>query len=164
MLNRLTPYNTLAGILAVSVATILGALLFEYLGFLPCELCLLQRWPYYAAIVFAVVGLGMANSIPKTTRFFLALLGIVFLFSTVFGIYHAGVEWKFWAGPDTCTGMGDLTIGLPDLTKPAVMCDEPALRILGVSLAGWNAIISLALSAIAFRATAKSYGSSSVSQ
>ncbi len=155
MLNRFSPSNTLALILGIAVATILGALLFEYFGFLPCELCLLQRWPYYVAIILAAVGLGMAGSVPKTTSFFLALLGIVFLCSTIFGIYHAGVEWKFWAGPDTCTGGGGLTIGLPDLSKPAVMCDEPALRILGLSLAGWNAIISLALSAMAFRATAK---------
>ena len=155
MLIRPTPFVALAIILSTAIATILGALLFEYFGYLPCELCLLQRWPYYLAIVLASLGLGMAGAIPKTTRFFLALLGIVFLSSAVFGIYHAGVEWKFWAGPDTCTGAGGLSIGLPDLSKPAAMCDEPALRIFGISLAGWNAVISTALSALAFRATAK---------
>jgi disulfide bond formation protein DsbB len=84
------------------------------------------------------------------------------LASAVFGAYHAGVEWKWWPGPDTCTG-GSALGGLPDLTKPIVMCDEAAIRIFGLSLAGWNAVISAALTAVALLGTQRQ-GSSSVSQ
>jgi len=64
------------------------------------------------------------------------------LASCIFGIYHAGVEWKFWQGPTSCTGGGAFTSALPDLSKPEAMCDQPAIRILGISLAGYNALIS----------------------
>jgi disulfide bond formation protein DsbB len=81
----------------------------------------------------------------------------------IFGIFHSGVEWKWWAGPTACTGSGGLSTGLPDLSSPVVMCDQPAIRILGLSLAGWNAVISLGLALVAL-AGARSHGSSSVSQ
>jgi disulfide bond formation protein DsbB len=165
MLNKLSPKTILLIIGLIAAATLLGAFIFEYFGFPPCELCLLQRWPYYLGLVVAALGLLISQSNPKLASVFLLGLAAVFLFSAGFGIYHAGVEWKFWAGPDTCTGGGDFSGGLPDLTKPGVMCDEPALRILGISLAGWNAVISAGMSLFSFRAARKpTYGSSSVSQ
>jgi disulfide bond formation protein DsbB len=85
----------------------------------------------------------------------------VWIGSAVFGAYHAGVEWKFWPGPDTCGG--SLSGILPDLSKPVVACDAAAIRILGLSLAGWNAVISLAMAAVAL-VGARDQGSSSVSQ
>ncbi len=154
----LNPQRAAYLIFATGLVTIIGAWIFEYVGYLPCELCLKQRWAYYAAIPLALLIATYAPSKPL-----LYLLALIWIASMIFGIYHSGVEWKFWAGPTTCTGDGGISLGLPDLSKPVVMCDQPAIRIFGLSLAGWNAVISLALAYIALK-TARHHGSSSVSQ
>jgi disulfide bond formation protein DsbB len=159
MLTSLSPRNALLLLLMVSIATIAGAWIFEAAGYLPCELCLMQRWAYYAAIPLTAV-LLVAAPLQRAGLYLLALLWIG---SMIFGIFHSGVEWKWWAGPTACTGSGGLSTGLPDLSSPVVMCDQPAIRILGLSLAGWNAVISLGLALVAL-AGARSHGSSSVSQ
>jgi disulfide bond formation protein DsbB len=146
MLKSLSPRQSLLAVFAVTLAVILGAFVFEYLGYAPCELCLKQRYAYYAVIPFALVMSFMPS---RVQRLALYLVAAVMLGSMVFGIYHSGVEWKWWPGPGTCTG-GDLGGGLPDLTKKPVMCDEPAIRIIGLSLAGWNAVISAVVSGFAF--------------
>ncbi|MFT3988518.1 disulfide bond formation protein B [Aestuariivirga sp.] len=146
----------------VAFATIAGAWIFEYFGYAPCELCLKQRWAYYAGVPLAALFALASGGRPGLARNGFLLLAVLWAASMVFGIYHAGVEWKFWQGPTACTGGGSLT-GLPDLSKPAVMCDAPALRIFGLSLAGWNAVISAALAFVAARAFLRQ-GSSSVSQ
>ncbi|MBC8038811.1 MAG: disulfide bond formation protein B [Rhizobiales bacterium] len=151
MLTHITPQRAAFIVFAVTAATLVGAWLFEYYGYAPCELCLKQRWPYYVAIPFALA-LGLrGQSNPAFARNGLYVLVLVLLGSAIFGAYHAGVEWKWWAGPTTCSGAADFSSGLPDLTKPAVMCDEPALSILGLSLAGWNGVISLALAIVALK-------------
>lgn len=160
MLTALTPRTALLVILAVAAATIGGAWLFELAGYLPCELCLQQRWAYYAAIPLAALLMASPSAILRPGLWLLAAL---WLGSMAFGIYHAGVEWKWWAGPATCGATGGMTGVLPDLTKPVILCDEAALRILGLSLAGWNAVISLGLASLAAMG-ARSQGSSSVSQ
>jgi disulfide bond formation protein DsbB len=146
MLDALTPQKSLYLILAVSAATIAGAFAFQFAGYDPCHLCLMERWAYYAAIALSLILLISKSG----TRQGLYLLALIMLASAIFGIYHAGVEWKWWPGPSTCTGGSTLT-GLPDLTKPVVMCDEAAFRILGLSLAGWNAVISFALAAVSLK-------------
>ncbi len=130
----------------VYLATIAGAWIFEYAGYLPCELCLKQRWAYYVVAPMALL-LAALNS--SWLRPALVLIGLILLANAVFGVFHSGVEWGWWEGPTTCTG-GAVTLGLPDLSKPAVMCNEAAIRILGLSLAGWNAVISGALALLAF--------------
>lgn len=162
MLNALTPRNAAFLILSVAAATIIGAWIFEYAGFAPCELCLQQRYAYYLAIPLALLIALIAGRLPSLARYGLLALGLVWLGSMAFGVYHSGVEWKWWLGPSTCGAAGELG-GLPDLSKPVILCDTPALRILGLSLAGWNAVISLGLALVAF-AGARSHGSSSVSQ
>jgi disulfide bond formation protein DsbB len=152
----LSSKQALLSIFAITLTVIIGAFVFEYLGYAPCELCLMQRYAYYAVIPLSLL-LSLAN--PNFQRRGLYLIGAIMLGSMAFGIFHAGVEWKFWEGPTTCTGK--FGGGLPDLTKKAVMCDQPAIRIIGLSLAGWNAIISAAVSWFAF---VKAYGSSSASQ
>jgi disulfide bond formation protein DsbB len=163
MLNAISHRQAALFILVIATATIVGAWIFEYIGFAPCELCLKQRWAYYTAIPLALVIAVAAPAAPRAGRVGLMLLGLVWIASMVFGAYHSGVEWKWWPGPDTCTGTGGMSGGLPDLSAPVVMCDEPALRIFGLSLAGWNALISLVLGAAAFVAVRRQ-GSSSVSQ
>lgn len=164
MLSSLTPQRAALLIFLVSFATIAGAWIFEYYGYLPCELCLKQRWAYYIGVPLAlIVGLLSPGHLgfAKTG---LTLLALLWLGSMAFGIYHSGVEWKWWPGPATCTAQAGFTGGLPDLSKPAVLCDTPAIRIFGLSLAGWNAVISLGLALVAFSALRRAQGSSSVSQ
>jgi disulfide bond formation protein DsbB len=163
MLNTLTPVRTAAFIALALLAVIAGAWIFEFAGYPPCELCLQQRWAYYAGIPIAAL---LAVLKPTWIRPGLVVLGIMLAANAIFGVYHAGVEWGWWQGPTTCGGGGALTTEpgnlLESLKTPGVLCTEAAIRILGLSLAGWNAVICAILAALAFRATA--YGSSSVSQ
>jgi disulfide bond formation protein DsbB len=153
-----------AGFISLSLlAVIVAAFIFQYAGYLPCELCYRQRWAYYAGIPFAGF-LAMAK--PSWIKLGLYVLALMLAANAVFGAYHSGVEWGWWQGPTTCGGGGELTTDggglLESLKKPAVLCTEAAIRILGLSLAGWNAVICAALTVLAWRATR--YGSSSVSQ
>ena len=161
MLENLNSRNAATIVFAVATATIAGAWIFQFAGLDPCHLCLLERWPYYFAIPFSLLLLMTSRTNPHGSRRGLYVLALVMLGSAIFGAYHAGVEWKWWPGPDTCSGA--MSGGLPDLTKSVVMCDEAAIRILGLSLAGWNFVISIALAAIAL-VGARHHGSSSVSQ
>jgi disulfide bond formation protein DsbB len=161
MLTTITARQTAGLVCIVLLATIIGAWLFQWAGYAPCDLCLKQRYAYYTGIPLAAA-LYVLN--PPWLRQGMWVVAGLLVASAVFGVYHAGVEWKFWAGPGTC-GAGLLSEGLPDLTKPVVKCDEAALRILGLSLAGWNAVVSAGLAWISWQATRSNpYGSSSASQ
>ena len=143
-----------AVVLAAAVGMILGALFFEHvLGYQPCELCFLQRKPWYALIP---VGFALVTFAAKDNRALLkaglALAFLLLVVSAGLGLWHAGIEWKWWKGPAGCTASGaDFTLALPDLSKRVVLCDEAPLRILGLSLAGWNAVISIAVALVALR-------------
>jgi disulfide bond formation protein DsbB len=144
--------TTLAVLLAAA-ATIGGALFFEHaLGLRPCKLCLVQRYPYYLALPIACAGLFAGA---RWTRAALALTALVFLVSAGLAIHHAGVEWGLWAGPSDCGGTPARAAGTVDefvsqlQTARVVSCTEAAWRFLGLSLAGWNGVISLALAALA---------------
>jgi disulfide bond formation protein DsbB len=144
-------------IVLVGAVTIAGAWFFQYgLGLRPCPLCLEQRYPYYFAIpLAALVMLGdAAGASRKVLLAALIAIALGMLWNAGLGAYHSGVEWKWWAGPQTCGGaFDDLgTAGglLEKLKSVEVMrCDEAPWRFLGLSLAGYNALISLALAAIA---------------
>ncbi|NWG23768.1 MAG: disulfide bond formation protein B [Pseudorhodoplanes sp.] len=160
----------------IGAATIIGAWIFQYgFGILPCPLCLEQRIAYYFAIPLAVL-LAIGASVGASRRVLIAGLVVIaagMLWNAGLGAYHAGVEWGFWQGPQDCTGpINDLgTAGglLKQLESVQIVrCDEVQWRFLGLSLAGYNALISLALAGIAaWGAQAlwrSDYGSSSVSQ
>ena len=150
-----SPAGTHAALLAggVSAALLLGAFAFQYLGGLaPCEMCIWQRWPHGAAILFGLIGGGLIaiRAVPPSLARPLAILAIAAIaVSGAIGIFHAGVEWKLWAGPSECTGVGYVP-GLDDF-KPLqiVRCDEAQWRLLGISLAGYNALFSLGVAALA---------------
>lgn len=135
---------------AGSAALLIAALTFQTLGYAPCELCILQRWPHLvAAIIGALVWwFGW--------RRWLAALGLIAaLCATGLAIYHAGVELKLWLGPQHCSGgiAGLASMSTQDLMAaleqaPVVRCDEVAWSLFGISMAGWNAICSAALSAM----------------
>ncbi|HEY8566269.1 MAG TPA: disulfide bond formation protein B [Beijerinckiaceae bacterium] len=169
ILHTLTrPRTAAAVILAAAALTVGGALAFEHLGGLvPCKLCLLQRKPYYLALPLAVLALLL----PPARRGLLALLALVFVVSTSLGAHHAGVEWGFWPGPSDCGGgAGPAAGGVEDFLKQldrtrVVSCTEAAWRFLGLSLSGWNGLISLGLAGFAaLAASRRAHGSSSVSQ
>ncbi len=138
--------KALAVIFGYSLFSIVTAWGFELIGgFIPCELCLTQRIAYYivvplAAIMMAMVMAGKLRG--NMLGWGVLLLGLVMLAGGTLGAYHAGIEWGFWQGPSSCTGAGSMSSGLPDLTKKIVMCDEVQIRIMGLSFAGWNALVS----------------------
>ncbi|MBW9114523.1 disulfide bond formation protein B [Rhizobium cauense] len=146
--------------LALGMTVVVGtALGFQYLGgYIPCALCLLQRQPYYYAIPIAILGaVSSLVGLPSWIgRAFLLAAGMLMIVGAGMGVYHAGVEWQFWQGPATCsTTAGSMTQNAGDLlselnTIKGPSCTDAALRVLGLSFAGWNVIASLILAAFAF--------------
>ena len=143
-------------ILVAATATIAGALASQYgLGLIPCKLCLWQRWPYYVGIPVALLAVLAPAGGAGLRRAGLAALLVIFLVGAALGAYHAGVEWHWWQGPADCgggTGTAPSSVGglLVSIEKSKVVrCDEAAWRMLGLSLAGWNALISLGLAVLA---------------
>jgi disulfide bond formation protein DsbB len=141
-----------AAVFILSVLVIGGALFFEFvIGLVPCELCLLQRWPWYAAIVLS--GLMLALRRPGLDRPAALIFALLFLVSTGFAVYHVGVEQHVFAGPTACTAPSLAGKSAAELLKllqatPVVRCDEPQWELFGVSLAGWNLVASLLLLAL----------------
>ena len=128
--------------LVVPAGLLGGALFFQYVGGLyPCEMCYWQRWPHGAAILLALAALFSPLSAPRT-RTLVLLAALAVAISGAIGVYHAGVELGHWEGITTCTTTGATT--LEDiLSVPLVRCDQVQWDFLGISMAGWNAIISL---------------------
>jgi disulfide bond formation protein DsbB len=144
-------------IFVVSLATLLGAWYFQLVVKLPpCPLCLEERLPYYIVIPLslALAIAAFANAPRGLVVVGFAAILVVMLLSAGLGTYHAGVEWRFWPGPADCSGpVTDFTSKGPLLDQlrsiRVIRCDEAAWRFLGVSLAGYNVLISLALAVVA---------------
>ncbi|SFC93555.1 Disulfide bond formation protein DsbB [Bosea sp. CRIB-10] len=145
------PRRLIALIGLASLALIAGAWFFELVLHLrPCKLCLEQRAPHYAAIGLTTLALLFARSRWLQIA---ALIGLALLMalSTGLGVYHSGVEWGVFAGPNDCGGApAPAAAGVQDLMKQLqttriVSCTEAAWRFVGLSLAGWNALASLGL-------------------
>jgi disulfide bond formation protein DsbB len=144
-------------IFVISTATILGAWFFEFvLKYPPCELCLEERLPYHVVIPLSLL-LTIAAFVQAPQKIltvgFVAVI-VAMLGGAALGVYHAGVEWHFWAGPTACTGsLNNLNSGGSILNQlqsiNVVRCDEAAWRFLGISLAGYNVLICLAMAAVA---------------
>lgn len=154
-----------AAFLAVAMAVTVGsALAFQYIGgYIPCKLCYEQRIPYYVgAPLMLLAALAAMFKLPGwLTRVLLVVGGLLMVYGLYLGVFHSGVEWGWWPGPTDCTNVaGPVDTGgkgvldaLDKFVPPS--CDKAALRILGLSLAGWNAIASLILAAVAFRGAFK---------
>ena len=150
--------------LVASAAMLAGAHAFEAFGYRPCALCLRQREVYWAAMAIAAIGLAAPRfwKSPFLPRAICALLGGAFLVGAAVAIYHAGVEWKFWPGPTTCTSVNTGALSAEDIAKAlgsvshVTPCDEAAWRdpVVKLSMAGWNALASLALAGLSFLAAA----------
>lgn len=147
----------------VGAATIAGAWIFQAYGYAPCKLCYEQRYAYYVGVPLSLATAILAGPQPKFARTLIVAVGLIFIANAVFGVYHAGVEWSWWPGPTDCSpagGAGALPGQAGSLlqqmqTARVVNCSEAALRIFGLSLAGWNAAICAALAAVALRAAAR---------
>ena len=141
---KLTPTQIAITAVGGSALLLSGAFVFQILGYPPCKMCIWQRWPHAAAFVLGLV----FTFIPQRI---IAILGALAAATTsAIGFFHAGVEQKWWEGPSTCTS-GDITTLSPEqlleqiMTAPLVRCDDIAWALGGISMAGWNAILSLVL-------------------
>ena len=174
-LARSQPAGTAALAIAVlGLAAILGAYFFQYvIGLQPCPLCLEQRIAYYVSIPLAamiLLGLSVGSS-RKVLMLALFAIAAAMLWNAGLGAYHSGVEWQWWSGPQDCSGtVPNFSAGgslIEQMNKARVVrCDEAAWRFLGLSLAGYNVLISLTLAAIALWGALRTMaqGSNSVSQ
>lgn len=133
--------------LLVPLTALVGALGSQYLGGLhPCEMCHWQRWPHYAAL--ALAALAFLPALPGRALVGLAALAIAV--SGAIGVFHAGVEYRWWEGVTTCTstiaGHGGSTDDILEriMNAPITRCDVPAWTLWGISMAGFNALFSLA--------------------
>jgi disulfide bond formation protein DsbB len=141
-------------IAAASIAILSAVWIFQGFGYAPCELCLTERYAFYAAIPLALLTAFLAGrSAHGLARVGFALLALVFVASAALAAYHVGVEYHWWQGPTACTGGGG-SLDVNDLLKSldsvkVVRCDEVQLRIGGLSLAGWNVVASAALAVYA---------------
>lgn len=126
-----------------------GALVSQYgFGLHPCEMCYWQRWPHQAAMLLAALALLLRRN-DKAMRALTLLAAIAIAVSGAIGIFHAGVEYGFWEGITTCaTGAGGLVSLDAIMDAPLIRCDTAQWTLLGVSLAGFNAIFSLAGAAL----------------
>jgi disulfide bond formation protein DsbB len=146
-----------ATVTLIAAATIAGAWFLQLvLEILPCPLCLEQRYAYYLAIPLgALTALAARSGAPRPLLLAgLALLALATLANAALGTYHAGVEWGFWKGPTDCSApvvnLGSASDLLSRLdTVKVIRCDEVQWRFLGLSLAGYNVLISLAMAVIA---------------
>jgi disulfide bond formation protein DsbB len=143
----------------LAFSTIAGAWVFQALGFAPCDLCLEQRYAYYAGVPVAAVAFALAasGSNRALTRAMFGALALIFAANVVLAAYHSGVEAHWWKGPTACTGSIAGAKGAGSLldqlaSVKVVNCDVVQLRVLGLSLANWNVLISGALAALAARA------------
>jgi disulfide bond formation protein DsbB len=146
--------------LLLPIALLGGALGSQYFGGLhPCEMCYWQRWPHAAAIVLAALAFT-APAESGRARTLTLLAAVAIATSGAIGVYHAGVEAKIFEGFTQCTattrGLSTADI-LKQITQaPLTRCDEVQFRFLGISMAGWNALLSLSGAAVIALLTLKS--------
>ncbi|BAI73157.1 disulphide bond formation protein [Azospirillum sp. B510] len=151
-----------------SAGVLLSALFFQFvLGYQPCVLCIMQRWPYVA-----VMALGLVTWLFRRWRgvgdALLVVSGLALLAGAGIAAYHVGVEQHWWAGTSSCGGSAPANsleaLRAQVLAAPVTRCDEVAWSLFGISMAGYNVVISLALAAYAFIAARIAYTRTPVSR
>ena len=144
----LNPAQKLAQRLALGVPALLlgGAYVSQYgFGLVPCEMCWWQRYPHFAAVL-----LGLLSTVVAPKRLWIGLAGVAILISGLIGAYHAGVEYKWWEGITTCSSTAASNSLEDILNAPLIRCDEPQWTLFGISLAGFNFLISTASAIVIF--------------
>ena len=158
----LTPRRWPLAALGVSALMLAAAHAFQAAGYAPCHLCLRQREVYWAVIALSAAALAANRFRPnaRQAQLFTILVALGFLYGAGLAAFHAGVEWKFWPGPEICSGGAgrfqplDLNAALAGPQR-VIRCDEAPWRLLGLSMAGYNALISLGLAALSAFAARK---------
>jgi len=157
-LKRPLYWSSLAMLLG-GVSVIVAALLFEHVGgFRPCELCLIERKPWYFAAPGGFLALfALKQGRSGFTQLLLGVMAVLFILNAGLAFYHSGVEWKWWLGPSSCTGdalsalggggVGNFLDSLNDIQ--IVRCDEAQFRLFGLSFSGYNTLMSAAMALIA---------------
>jgi disulfide bond formation protein DsbB len=154
---RNTPFRLALAILLIAAASLVAAYAIQLAGYAPCELCLKERIPYFAGVALAGAAMVLASGgLSAQAPWAFAGLALIFGAGAAFGAFHAGIEWGFWPGPRDCTGPLDHIRSIDDFvaqlkTVKIVRCDAVAIRIAGLSLAAWNAMISAALAGLAIK-------------
>lgn len=138
--------------LLLPAALLIGAWGSQLIGHLyPCEMCHWQRWPHYAAVIVAILAFVVP---PRGVRPLVALAAVLIAVSGAIGVYHAGTEYHWWAGVTACTSTANLSgVSAADrlaaiMNAPMIRCDQPQWTFHGISLAGFNAILSLGGAAV----------------
>ena len=142
-----------AFILLASLAMIMGAYGFQFIGEMePCQMCYWQRYPYYVVIVLSALAVFFAaeSAQSRIPKWIMGLCALAFLVGAAIAGYHAGVEYKWWEGPEGCTvgdSFGDTAEAFLRAIqgRGVVRCDEAPWSLFGVSMAGYNFFISLGL-------------------
>jgi disulfide bond formation protein DsbB len=167
-LQRFSPLHLAGAVLAGAVAVILAAHGFEEVGgYIPCPLCLQQRYAYYAAIpALAIAVILILAGRRLWASGLLAVVALMFVANAGLGAYQAGAEWKMWDPPASCAAPAELPtlqLDAKGLNRRPVSCGVASWRFLGLSFAGWNVVAStaLALGAVATAASARRQSRSS---
>ncbi len=141
--------------LAGALAILAAVWIFQAYGFAPCDLCLTERYAFYAgAPLAALTAIVASRSANGAARALFVLMALIFLANVGLAFYHVGVEQHWWTGPTACTGSLSGPVNVSDLmnslnTDRVVNCDEVQLRILGLSFAGWDVVASAAMAVYA---------------
>ncbi|WP_029058632.1 disulfide bond formation protein B [Stappia stellulata] len=147
-------------LIAGGFATIATAWGFQLIGgYVPCELCLEQRIPYYAGLPLAALAalLLWQDAAAFTRGLLLLAVAAIFAYGAGLGVYQSGAEWGFWAGPDGCGGGSTAPVSAANMLNAlretrVVSCTEASWRMFGLSFAGWNAVASAGLALLALAA------------
>ena len=152
-----------AGLVLLVSAAVLGtALASQYVGGLqPCELCLLQRWPWAVAIVISIVVVFAGERGPLL--WVALIMALVFAVGSGLAFYHVGVEQHWYPGPSACTASGSRAASVEELRQQLlhqqpVQCDQPGFSLLGVTMAGWNLVASLIMAGLCLAAAGAARG------
>ena len=133
---------------SISCLMLISAFYLEYFqNALPCDLCIIQRWFHVLIISYSLIIILILKKNLLSKKLVLLGLSITWIASSVAGLYHFGIEMNFWKGPDECASSIDFSKDLLTylLNKSPIKCDEIMFKILGLSLAGWNVLISFTM-------------------
>ncbi len=125
-------------LIAIAILTIIVVYVLQYIGYEPCDLCLKGRYVWYAIIILSPAIIYPKTSIPTLIIIIMSLIA-----NAIFSTYHAGAEWNLWQLKQSCSVVST-ELNFENILTPPIPCNQAALRILGLSLAGYNAILSLA--------------------
>jgi disulfide bond formation protein DsbB len=155
----LSPHRSGLLVALAAAGTLALVLIAQYgFGLPPCEMCHWQRWPHIAALILGLA----AFALPRWRVQLLSLAALSFAITGGIGVFHAGVEWKWWQGITSCASSATPNsleaLRAQIMAAPVVRCDEAAIRVLGLSMAGWNALWSAALAVYALLAAKRAKG------